>query len=63
MAGLPDDERPAGRLALAAAFASYQVDEDMVDAVRRGGADEDALVELTSWASMTAARRVGTWLA
>jgi alkylhydroperoxidase family enzyme len=63
VAGLPEDERPAGRLALAVAFASYQVDEGLVDEVRRTGADDAALVELASWASMAAARRVGTWLA
>jgi len=59
---LPAGERPAGRLALLVALASYQVDEGLVDDVRRTGADDAALVELVSWASMAAARRVGAWI-
>jgi AhpD family alkylhydroperoxidase len=60
---LPEGERPAGKLALAVALASYQVDDGLVDAVRDTGADDAALLELASWASMAAARRVSTWFA
>jgi AhpD family alkylhydroperoxidase len=59
---LPAEERPAGRLALLVAFASYQVDDKVVDAVRAGGATDAALVELVSWASLAAAGRVSGWL-
>ncbi|MEU5903148.1 carboxymuconolactone decarboxylase family protein [Micromonospora sp. NPDC047467] len=59
---LPAADRPAGQLALLTAFAAYQVDDEVVAGVRAGGADDRALVELTAWASMTAARRVVAWV-
>ncbi|GII88953.1 alkyl hydroperoxide reductase AhpD [Sphaerisporangium siamense] len=58
---LPRDLRPAGRLALLTAMASYQVDDGLVADFREGTPDDRALVELTSWASMAAARRIGSW--
>jgi AhpD family alkylhydroperoxidase len=61
--GLAEAARPAGRLALAIALASYQVDEGLVDAFRRTAPGDDTLVELAAWASMAAARRASTWLA
>ncbi|MDX3190798.1 carboxymuconolactone decarboxylase family protein [Streptomyces sp. MN03-5084-2B] len=63
VAGLAEADRPAGRLALAIALASYQVDEGLVDAFRTTAPADDTLVELAAWASMAAARRVSTWLA
>ncbi|WP_214410494.1 carboxymuconolactone decarboxylase family protein [Sphaerisporangium fuscum] len=62
VAGLPAAQRPAGRLALLTAMASYQVDQSVVDEFRAGTPDDRALVELTSWASFTAARRAGAWI-
>ncbi|GAA4092475.1 carboxymuconolactone decarboxylase family protein [Actinomadura miaoliensis] len=59
LAGLPDADRPAGRLALLTAMASYQVDARVVEEVREGGCDDASLVELASWAAFTAARHVG----
>jgi AhpD family alkylhydroperoxidase len=56
---LPEAQRPAGRLALLVAFASYQVDRTIIDGCRRSGFDDAALVELCAWAAMAAARRVG----
>lgn len=56
-------DQPAGRLALTIALASYQVDEGMVEEFRRTAPDDCTLVELASWASMSAARRVSAWLA
>jgi len=53
-------DRAAGRLALLTAFASYQVTQADVDDVRPL-ADEE-LIGLTAWASMAAARRIGSWL-
>ncbi|MEY9211873.1 carboxymuconolactone decarboxylase family protein [Thermobifida halotolerans] len=58
VAGLAADERPAGRLALLTALASYQVDQGVVDAFRARGPGDRELVELTSWASLAAALRV-----
>ncbi|MBG0829070.1 carboxymuconolactone decarboxylase family protein [Planomonospora sp. ID67723] len=60
--GLPAAQRPAARLALLAALASHQVDPSVVAEFRRAEPDERALVELTAWASLAAARRVGSWL-
>ncbi|HEY0697327.1 MAG TPA: carboxymuconolactone decarboxylase family protein, partial [Micromonospora sp.] len=59
---LPEADRPAGRLALLVAFASYQVDGTVVERCRAAGADDRQLVELCSWAAMAAARRVGSLL-
>jgi AhpD family alkylhydroperoxidase len=63
VAGLPDADRPAGRLAIVIALASYQVDEGLVEAFRRTAPDDDTLVELAAWVSITAARRISGWLA
>jgi AhpD family alkylhydroperoxidase len=62
LAGLPAADLPAGKLALLTAMASYQVDEGVIEAVRAGGTEDRALVEITAWASFTAARRVGGWM-
>lgn len=64
VAGLAAAERPAGRLALLTALAAYQVDSSVVTefADAAGDARDERLVELTSWASLAAARRVGSWL-
>ncbi|MEV4054534.1 carboxymuconolactone decarboxylase family protein [Amycolatopsis sp. NPDC049688] len=63
VADLTEADRPAGRLALAVALASYQVDEALVDAFRTTAPNDATLIELASWASMAAARRVSVWLA
>lgn len=57
VSGLPERDRPAGRLALLTAMASYQVDETVVAEYRAGHPSDRALIELTSWAGMAAARR------
>lgn len=57
---LTRDERLAGRLALLTAIAPTQVDPMLV-ATWRDRAGARALVELVSWASFTAARRIGAW--
>lgn len=58
---LPAPDRPAGRLALLTALASYQVDEDVVGAFRDRRPDDAALVATAAWASFAAARRIGRW--
>ena len=50
------------RLALLTALASYQVDRSVIDKFRLDWPDDATLVELTSWASLAAARRVGGWI-
>ncbi|WBB80687.1 carboxymuconolactone decarboxylase family protein [Micromonospora sp. WMMD882] len=59
VAVLPEADRPAARLALLAALASYQVDDTLIADVRAGGLDDADLVALVAWASLAAARRIG----
>jgi len=61
VAGLPIGDQPAGRLALLTALAPYQIDDGIVIGFRQMNLSDRALIELTSWASMTAARRAGAW--
>jgi hypothetical protein len=60
--GLAPGDRAAGRLALLTALASYQIDQSVVDEFRREHPEDGTLVELISWSSMAAARRVGSWI-
>jgi AhpD family alkylhydroperoxidase len=61
-ATLPPTHRAAARLALLTAMASYQVTPSDIEDFARTEPGDQALVELTSWASMSAARTVSTWL-
>jgi len=54
--------RPAARLALLTALASFQIDDDVVRAFREQSPSDAALLGTVAWAAFTAARRVGTWL-
>ncbi|MDH2428374.1 carboxymuconolactone decarboxylase family protein [Sphaerisporangium sp. TRM90804] len=62
VAGLPTYHRPAARLALLTAMASYQADAAVVDAFRADTPGDRELIELTSWSAMSAARRIATWI-
>ena len=62
VSGLAAGQRPAGRLALLTALASYQVVPSDIYAFLAEQPGDQALVELTAWASLAAARRVGSWL-
>lgn len=62
IAGLPDKMRPAARLALLAGLASHQIDQQDVDQFRHFNAGDRTLIEVLTWGSFTAARRIGTWL-
>jgi AhpD family alkylhydroperoxidase len=62
VSALPPADRPAGRLALLTALASAQVDRSVVQLFRASQPGDSTLVELTAWASLAAARRVGTWI-
>jgi len=59
---LPAGQRATGRLVLLTALAPYQVDQPVIDAFRREQSGDEALIATTSWASMAAARQVGSWL-
>jgi len=66
VAKLANPDRAAGRLAILTALAPYQVTKADVTALRRSpdsasGTDE-ALLALTAWASMAAARKISSWL-
>ncbi len=60
---IKEDHRAAARLALLTALASYQVDSSIVEAFRSQYPDDAQLIAATAWASFTAARHVGVWLA
>jgi AhpD family alkylhydroperoxidase len=62
VAALPEEERPAGRLVLLTALASYQVDDGVIAAFRARHPEDRHLLGAVSWASFIAARRVGRWL-
>jgi AhpD family alkylhydroperoxidase len=62
VARLPTVDRPAARLALLTALASYQVDETVIDEFRASRPDDEALIAITSWAAFVAARRVAAWI-
>ncbi len=54
---------PAARLMLTTALASYQVDASMIEEFRAQYPNDAQLIAATAWASFTAARRAGLWLA
>lgn len=54
--------QPAGRLALLAALAPYQLDETVIRAFRADRSGDSDLVAALAWSSFTAARRIGAWL-
>ncbi|GAA1997162.1 carboxymuconolactone decarboxylase family protein [Catenulispora subtropica] len=58
---LPAADRPAGRLALLVALASWQIDAAVVEDYRVAAPADKTLVELTAWAALTAARAVVAW--
>ncbi len=59
IAGLPEEDRAAGRLALLTALASYQVDADVVGEFQRWHRGDAVLVDAVAWASFAAAQRIG----
>jgi hypothetical protein len=63
LAPLPDADRPVGRLAMLTAFASYRVDQTVIDLCRspRHESDDEALISITAWASLAAARQIAAW--
>lgn len=62
IAGLDEAHKPAARLALLTALASYQVDDGIITAFRTHHPGDEALIGAVAWASFTAARRAGVWL-
>ena len=62
MKGLDDELKPAARLALLAARASWQVDDGIIADFRALHPDDKTLVDTTGWASFMAVRRIASWL-
>jgi hypothetical protein len=63
VAVLDATDRPAGRLAILTALAPHQVGKADVNGFRSAArSGDEAVVGLTSWASMAVARTVGSWL-
>jgi AhpD family alkylhydroperoxidase len=61
VAPLDAEHRAAARLALVTALASYSVDERLVADFRLRKPSDRDLINLTSWASYIAARRIASW--
>jgi AhpD family alkylhydroperoxidase len=59
IAGLPDADRAAARLALLTACASYRVDPDVVGEFRKHHGEDRTLIEAAAWASYAAAAVIG----
>lgn len=59
---LSPTDRPAGRLTLLTALASYQVGPADIAEFRRDGVGDEKLIDLTSWASLTTARHMAGWI-
>lgn len=55
VSALNEKQRPAARLALLTAMASYQVDDTVIGELRHQGTDDAELIDMTAWASFVAA--------
>jgi AhpD family alkylhydroperoxidase len=62
VSSLNEDLRPAARLALLTALASYQVDESIVQDFQAHQPGDRYLINLTSWASYITVCRIAGWL-
>ena len=62
LSGLDREARPGARLALLAALAPYQIDDQLIADYRAQGADDARIVGAIAWASFVTAGRVAEWL-
>ena len=62
IAGFTGADRASAKLALLTALAPYQVDEEIIRAVRQYHASDAYLVGVVAWAAFEAARKVASWL-
>ena len=60
--GLHEKERIFGELALLCAVAPYRITQNLVDEFFKSESDPVKLLELCSWASYSATRRISSWL-
>jgi AhpD family alkylhydroperoxidase len=59
---LTGGKRVSARLALLTALAPYQVDENIVQTFKSHFPEDKKLLGLLSWASFSAAKKIGSWL-
>jgi len=62
LTGVEDQQKPVAQLALLTALAPYQVDDAAIQTFRESLPGDRELLGVTAWASMAAARRIGSWL-
>jgi AhpD family alkylhydroperoxidase len=62
VASLPEADHAAGRLALLAAVAPYQIDTEIIRAFQGQQETDAPLVGVVAWACFQAARRIASWL-
>ncbi len=55
-------ERPAARLMLLTALASYQVDASVIESFRKVQPQDEHLINAAAWASFAAVRRIDQWI-
>ena len=60
---LSPEQRSSARLVLLTAIAPHQVDDGMIREFADPGQDQEKILGAISWASFTAAWRIGSWLA
>ncbi|MFK5951238.1 MAG: carboxymuconolactone decarboxylase family protein [Methylococcales bacterium] len=57
-----DEDKSAGELALLTALAPHQINKNIISQFRSVHPSDEALLNITAWASFSAARRIGEWL-
>jgi len=57
-----DEDRAAGELALLTALAPHQVSENTIRNFQSRHSSDGVLLNITAWASFSAAKRIGEWL-
>ena len=58
---LASEHKPAARLALLTARASWQVDDRLISDFREYNPGDKALLQIVAWASFAASRRIASW--
>lgn len=62
LAGLPENERAAGQVALLTALAPHQMCEPVVADFRAVHPGDGALISVAAWGAFAATRRIGAWM-
>jgi len=62
ISGLNSADKTVAKLALLTAFAPYQVNENIINEFRTHNPSDEELLIVTTWASFTISRKIGSWL-